>query len=185
MKPEFNPDGSIKSPLKQISPEDKEYTIIIQRHQKRTNNPAIAELFIEIPPKVKLPFEMYDFFIDKKSRYNINSNVHKLDQIGTKEYKITVQGVIAMYTWMEYFINQFVNQIKSLGYGIQIKGTWEKYESEQKIISPSIEKIKETNEKQPVDSDLIYSEFDKWVAEMSKKLNCSITEIYGILLRKK
>lgn len=139
MKIEFNPDGSIKLPstIGGVLPEHKDTTIIIERHQKNTQDPAIAQIFIKIPKKITLPFNINDFFKEKKSRFNISAIAHELVKIDNENYIITIQGVLPMYKWAEYFINQLITQIKSLGYGVQVKGTWEKYESPQIIIQPT------------------------------------------------
>jgi len=103
--------------------------VILERKQANTNNPAIAQLWIKFPASIEPPDDILDYYRDRKEKYSINANVHKITKLDAFEYVLELRGVLVMYTWMEYFINSFKRDYgkKGKGYNIEVRGQWDKY----------------------------------------------------------
>ena len=104
--------------------------VILERRQVNTNNPAIAELWIKFPSSIEPPNDILDYYRDRKKKFNISANVHKITKTNPLEYVIRIEGVLPMYKWMEYFILSFMRDYgkNGKGYNIKVKGYWDKYD---------------------------------------------------------
>lgn len=102
--------------------------VLIERKQRSTNNPAIAQLYIRFSSTLDVP-DLKPYYLERKEKYSISAPVHKITQMGSHTYVIEIRGVLPMYDWMEFFIKSFLRDFGKRGDGLNIEviGDWEKY----------------------------------------------------------
>ena len=103
-----------------------EKIIILKRVQVSTNNPAIAQLWINIPSSLDFNEDIISYHKERKIKYSISANVHTIKKEDDKTYVLEIRGVLPMYKWMEYFIASFKRDFGQK-YEIEDRGQWEKY----------------------------------------------------------
>jgi hypothetical protein len=99
--------------------------ITIHRTQVSENNPAVAQLHIEFPD---IQDGVKDYYNQAFTKFPLDADVHELRQINPQKYVMEIRSVKLMYTWFEYFINNFKTDFEGKGYKIEVTGFWDKYD---------------------------------------------------------
>ncbi|MBU1111569.1 MAG: hypothetical protein ABIG93_05595 [archaeon] len=104
--------------------------VLLERRQVSKENPAIAQLRITFPENNVLDLEdLKKYFLEKEKNFPLIADVHEIRKfrIGNCNFVLEIRSSKLMYTWLEYFINNFQKDFSDK-FDFKVEGSWDKYD---------------------------------------------------------